>query len=646
MKSIPFEKLFQPIQIGRMTIKNRVMMPAMATRSGTSDHFVTEHLISHYARRAQGGAGLIVVEATCVDDPVGLAGPYQLCIDGDQYVPGLNRLARDVQSHGAKIAIELHHAGPKSHFAGGSAQLVAPCALGLPEKPHIIPRELDKEGIKVIVKKFWQGAMRAREAGFDAVELLLAHGYLLNRFLSPHTNKRQDEYGGSLEGRAKIVSEIIEAIKDEAGEDFPILCKIPGDDYVDEGINLEESIKICRLLKDLGVGALTISGGGYSEARFTHIGPMSYSQGWQVHLAETIRRNVHIPIVAIGKIKRPEFAEGILAEGKADMVAMGRALLADPDLVLKAQSDELDSIIPCISCNHCLDRIVDEGRTIRCSVNPLVGREHDTRVMKAGRPKKVVVVGGGPAGMQVAIQAASRGHEVTILEKSDKLGGQLKLACIPRGKEEISSFVNYLAKEIERKGVKVQLGVKATPRSVEEMSPEVVVVATGALPLIPSIPGVGLDHVVSAWDALMDPERVKENVVVIGGGLVGCEVACFLSVRGKKVTVIEQMESVGLDMGSSARRLALQELNENGVRILTKCLVKAINKNGVELDETSEMREIAADTIILAVGATSDREFLKAMESARTEVYAIGDCISPRRIVHAISHGFDLGYRL
>lgn len=639
-------RLFEPIEIGKMNVSNRVIMPAMGTRFPGSDHQVRDQSIRHYARRAEGGVGLIILEGTCVDEPLGLGGLHQLSIDGDRYIPGLRKVAEAVHSQGAKIAIQLHHAGPKSHIGDRDRPLVAPSPIPTPDRPDIIPRELRAEEIKAIVKKFASGAGRARRAGFDAVELLCAHGYLLNRFLSPHTNRRKDEYGGNLEGRMRILREIIEAIETEAGKDLPILCKVPGDDYVDGGVTLEESIRICQTLGDWGVSALTITGGGYAEAKFSQIAPMGYPQGWQVHLAERIKKHIRIPVAATGKIKHPSFAEKILREGKADMVALGRALLADPDFVSKAQRDEMDRITPCIACNYCVERIVDEGKPLRCTVNPLVGREYDTCMIPAVRSRKVLVVGGGPAGMQAAAVAASRGHEVTLLEKDEKLGGQLQLAARPPGKEEIAAFLSHQIGRLEQNNVAVKLGVKATREIVEGVGPEAVVVATGALPLGLPIPGAALEHVVSSWVALAHPEKVRGRVVVIGGGMVGCEVASFLAGQSKKVTLVEQLEDVGLDMGSSNRKLVLQRLREENVAIILGAQVKEITKEGVGIVENGTSGFVAADTVVLATGARSDRELLEALESLKVEVYAIGDCLAPRRIVQANAQGLDVGLRL
>jgi len=638
-----FQKLLEPIAIGQMTVRNRVMMPAMGTRFAASGHWITDQSVDYYAKRAEGGVGLIITEGTGVDASLGLSPPHQLCIDGDQFIPGLSRVANAVHSHGGKIAVQLHHVGPNTHFEG--ARPVAPSPIPMLHRPQEIPRELTKEEIKGIVKKFALGAKRAKQAGFDAVELLCAHGYLLNRFLSPHANQRKDEYGGSCGNRVRIIQEIVQSIRAEAGQDFPIICKVPGNDYVEGGIVPEESVAICKILEESGVSALVVSGGSL-EAKFAHNAPMGFPEAWHVHLAEKIKKNVKIPVVANGKIKTPEVAEKILREGKADMVAMARALLADPDFVVKVQRNEVDSIIPCISCNYCFERIVDGGNPLRCAVNPLAGREYDTRIIPAFRSRKVLVVGGGPAGMQAAAVASSRGHDVTLMEQDENLGGQLLLAAKPPHKEEMGAFITYLIGQLAKKKVKVKRGEKATRQVVESLNPDVVVVATGALPLIPPMAGTDSDKVVSSWSALVNPDQLGNQVVVVGGGLVGCDVACFIAGQGKNVTIVEQLDNVALDTGSATRKFLLQKLMEKKITVILKAVAKEINKDGVAFLEKGQSKVLSADTVVLAVGARSNRELLDALGNARVEVYAIGDCVTPRKIAQANAQGFDVGIRL
>jgi 2,4-dienoyl-CoA reductase-like NADH-dependent reductase (Old Yellow Enzyme family)/thioredoxin reductase len=640
MVTAHISKLFEPIQIGHFSVNNRLVMPAMLTGFATGDGFVTDRMVSYYSRRAEGGVGLVIIEGTCVDDPIGRVRPYQLCIDDDKYLQGLRELTKAVHSYGGRAAIQLHHAGPTKYFEG-RYQPVAPSPIPLMHTPHIIPRQLDQREIKEIIAKFASAARRAKQAGFDAVELLCAHGYLLNRFLSPHANRRQDEYGGAREGRARILREIIRSIRVEAGRDLSILCKVPGNDYVDGGITPEESSAICKILEGWGVDALTVTAGS-AEGRFNQSG-MGCPSGWLVHLAEKAKQNVRIPVIAIGRIKDPEFAETILNEGKADLVAIGRGLIAEPDFVAKAQRKESDRIIPCITCNHCLDRVGFEQSTVRCSVNPVTGREYETRVVPADRPRKIFVVGGGPAGMQTASVAASRGHQVALYEKSDKLGGQLLLAAISPDKDEIRRFTHYLSGQLKELGVEIRLNIKVTRQVVDTWNPEVVVLATGASPLIPPIPGVDLEKVITAWDALFDPGKVDKNVVVVGGGMVGCEVARFLSHHGKKVTIVEQLEEVGLDIGPSVRKFEIGAIEQMGVIIMRKAPAKQITKDGVVVDDNGKLKLINAGTVVLAVGSRSNREMLEALETAKAEVHVIGDSVAPRRIVQAISQGFRIG---
>jgi 2,4-dienoyl-CoA reductase-like NADH-dependent reductase (Old Yellow Enzyme family)/thioredoxin reductase len=634
-------KLFQPIKVGQMSIRNRVVMPAMGTCFATEDGFVTEPQVSYYARRAEGGVGLVIVETTCIDNPTGRTIPFQLCIDDDKYISALNKLADRVQSHGAKIAIQLHHAGPSTHFEGG-ARKVAPSPVPLKHTPQDVPRELSKIEIREIVEKFAQGARRAREAGFDAVELLCAHGYLLNRFLSPHANLRDDEYGDTREGRVRIVREIVERIGEIAGSDFPVMCKVPGDDYVEGGIIPDESVDICKMLEQAGVSLLTVTGGS-SEGRISQFG-IGCSEAWQIHLSEKVKQHVTIPVTGMGKIKSVQVAEAILAEGKADLVAMGRSLIADPDIVAKAKRNDVNRIIPCIACNHCLDRIGFGGQPLRCSVNPMVGREYSYRITHVCRPRKVLVIGGGPAGALAAVTAASRGHNVVLLEQKDQLGGQLSIASIPPDKGDIAPFVDYLTRELEEVKVDVRVNTKATREVVEGFGPQVVIVASGALPFVPAIPGIDLPHVITAWDAFLDAEKVGgSSVAVIGGGMVGCEVGRYLASKGKRVTIVEQLQEVGLDIGPAVRQHEIESLKLMGISVVTGAQAKVITDHGIAVDVNGVSREISGETIILAMGSKPANEIVNVLATAKVEVVAIGDCVVPRRIIHAVAQGFSAG---
>ena len=633
--------VFEKVKLGKMILRNRVVLPAMATCYATSEGFVTDQMMSYYARRAEGGVGLIIVEATYIDEPVGKCLPNELCIDDDKYLPGLSKLVKGVHAYGSKIAVQVHHGGPNSHLEEGG-QPVAPSPIPLKSLPDVVPRELTKEEIRSLIDRFTIATKRAKEAGFDAIELLCAHGYLINRFLSPHANKRKDEYGGSLEGRIRFLREIIESIKKKVDQDYPILCKVPGDDYVEGGLTLDESIAICQRLELMGVSAITITGGS-SEANVPHIGPMGFSDGYHIPLAEKVKKAVKIPIITIGKIRDLQLAERTIGEGKADLVAIGRALIADPELVKKSQLGQTDDIIPCISCNHCLDRIVAGGQPLKCSVNPITGREYSTQIKPAVKPKTVLVIGGGPAGMKAANMAASRGHGVTLFDKNDKLGGQLLLSTVPPGKEDISKFNRYLSIQLQKSAVTVKLGTEANHGFIESMKPEVVILATGASPLIPGISGVNLEHVVTAWDVLRNIKKVENKVIIIGGGLVGCEVAEYLAEQGKKVTIVEMLEQIGLDIGPSYRKFVLKRLEKQGVTVITQAIATSISREGVNITQNDQSRLLPTDTIILAVGSKPNKELLEALKDTKIEIHAIGDCSTARRIVDAVTEGFDIG---
>lgn len=634
MPNSGFLRVFDPIQIGNFTAKNRFVMPAMATCFASKDHCVTDTMIAYYSKRAEGGTGLIIVEATCVDDPIGVALPHQLCIDSIRYVAGFRRLVDAVHSHGAKIAIQLHHAGPKSHLAE-SPQPVGPSPTPIHSGSYSNARQLDSNEIDQIVQKFALASRFAREAGFDAVELLCAHGYLLNHFLSPHTNKRRDGYGGSLKNRMRIIQEIFESIREVAGDDFPILCKAPGDDYVDGGITISDGISISENLEAIGAAAITVTGGGYADAHFFHIAPMSYPEGWQVHLAERIKERVKIPVVAIGKIKHPQLVEEIVKDGRADMVALGRALIAEPYFVKKLTQNRVDDILPCISCNFCRKQIGNNGNPLRCAVNGFSGREKETRFVPPLRRKNILIAGGGPAGMQAALVLSDRGHSVTLCEKSAELGGQLSLAAKPSDKIEINAFVDYLANQLKKNKVRVNLGRVVNNVFIEKLSPDAVICATGAKPADAGIKGANLKSVVSAWDALLNPQNLGERVIVCGGGMVGCETATFLAETGRSVIIIEQCNDICIEYESFTRVERLSKLRNFGVTILTGLKIEEISEEGVVFLKNGRVSVVPAESVILALGSKPNTDLMVSLANSKLDVFAIGDCIAPRGIAQS-----------
>jgi len=646
--------LFSPISIGGMEVKNRIVMPPMRTGFGTGDGSVTPRHLHYYAARAKGGAGLIIVEVTTVH-PKRKYTPNSLGLFQDSLIPGWRELAEVVHAHGARIATELLDPGPFGPSSLSGMEPVGPSPLAARNIGEV-PRELDPAEIQAIIRDFVAAAGRAREAGLDAVEIHACHAFaLVGSFLSPLLNKRSDIYGGSLEGRGRLLLEIVQGIKAEVGRDFPVIVRLSGDERVPGGQGIQETQLLASMLAEVGADALEISGGTIPGAFWAVVAPSGTPLAINARLAEAVKEAVRVPVICVGRINDPLLADFLIRTGKADMVSMGRALIADPELPNKAASGRLDDIAPCVADNYgCLGTPL-VAKDMGCIVNPAVGREEEFRIVLAARAKRVLVAGGGPAGLEAATVAALRGHRVTLIEKGPRLGGQLNLASVPPFMQELSRLTRYLIFQATKAGVEVELGRTVTVDTVREMGPEVVVVATGATPLIPEIPGIDQGRVATAWDVLAGRAGLRaRNVVVLGGGSVGCETADFLAETGDNpfvgrtsVTVVEKTDEVAMDMAGQARSLLMERLREKGVRILVGTKVGEIRGESVVV-ERDGCREFLGglDLIVLALGAAPVDELSERIRGLVPEVYLIGDARRPRRILDAISEGAEAGMRI
>jgi 2,4-dienoyl-CoA reductase-like NADH-dependent reductase (Old Yellow Enzyme family)/thioredoxin reductase len=569
----------------------------------------------------------------------------------DRFIPGIRALTDRIHENGAKIAAQLitsYHVILKDD----TPEVVGPSPV-LNQMMRLVPRALTVAEISRVVRYYGEAARRVRQGGFDAVEVLVGGGYLLNRFLSPISNTREDEYGGRLENRMRIILEIIESIRKEVGNDFPIGCRLNVDEQMEGGHTVEDSRDASRILEQAGIQMINVYT-GWHESPVPTV-QASLPKGAFVHLAEKVKGWVNIPVIAANRINDPIIAEKILADGKADLIGMARALLADPELPRKAREGRVDEIVPCIACSNCLTEILttykEWGKPVStvCTVNPRAGKESEYGMETAKRSKKIFVIGGGPGGMEAARTAALRGHRVTLYERGNQLGGRLVIASIPPHKDEIASLVKSLAIRTGNAGVKIMLNCEVSPEIIAAGKPDVLILATGATPFVPNLPGVDGKNVVSADDVLTGAKTVDGSVLVVGGGMVGCETAEYLieHVPGiTEVTVLEMLHRMANNVSPTYRPFFLARLKKAGVRMETNTAVEAIMEEGVEVNKKGERGFMKGDAVVLAVGFVPHRPLSDKSTENVSEVYLIGDCVKPRMIKEAMEEGYHIGMNI
>jgi len=637
-----FSLIFSPFTIGGLRLKNRILMAAMGNNFSDPQGTVSNRAIAYYAQRARGGAGLIITEAS----PVSPSGKHRrrgLCAFDDSFLPGLRRLVTSIHAQGSAIALQLHHAGRLAdpEIIGSSPLAPSPVSRGVGWPS---PQEMNLDEIQEVIHHFGSAGRRAKEAGFDAVEVHGAHGYLIHQFLSPRTNQRRDQYGGSTEKRALFALEVLKRVRNEVGESFPIFFRLSAKEFLKDGFPLEDALDWAAELERSGASALHVSGGTTeSLVGSAHvIPPMVFPEGYHVPLAEAIKKKVRIPIIAVGRLGMPEVAERVLLEGQADLVAVGRAFLSDPHWPLKLARGEKDRIRPCVACNYCLGRIFQQEE-LACFQNATVGNEESFQILPAEKAKKVFIIGGGPGGMEAARVARERGHRVTLLEKTSSLGGQILLASIPPHKENLLKAVEWLIREIKRGGVEIRLNTEGNEKIIGEEKPDALVLATGARPLIPDT--FSASHVLTAWEVL-GGEETGEEVIILGGGMVGMETAEFLSQKGCRVTVVEMLEKPASDMEGTGRALLLERISSRRISVLLSTRVEKM-ENGRVLVKTPEGEKwLDAESVILALGSESNQKVLSELKGKVSQLIAIGDCLEPRRAREAIHEGFRAALQL
>lgn len=658
-------RLLTPITIRNTEIPNRIVMSAMHM-SYTDDGYANERIYRFYEERAQGGAGLIMVGG-CQIDHHGYNS--MISVSDDKYIPRLKVLTSRVQKHGSRIGCQLFQAGRYSFSFLSGVQSVAPSPVYSPLTREV-PRELSTEEVYQVIASFGQAARRAREAGFDVVEIIGSAGYLVSQFLSPLTNFRSDEFGGSLENRMRFGLEVVREVRRQVGDDYPVGIRLAGNELVPGGTPHDEILAFARELEKAGVDLINVTG-GWHESRVPQI-TMNVPEGAYVYLAQAIKRAVNVKVVASNRLNNVELAERILLNRQADMISIARGLIADPELPLKVREGKTSLVRRCIACNQgCMDHTFGMG-IVECLVNARAGHECELEITPAESPKQVLVIGGGPAGMEAARVAAERGHKVALWEKADCLGGQLHLAAVPPGRSDFRYLVEYLVNSLNDLNVDITLNQAADLQKVKDFGPDVIVVATGALPSSPSIPGADKHHVIQAWKVLKGDIELGDEIVVIGGGAVGCETALHLahagtidadtlkfltvhrvedperlyqlSTRGiKHVTLIEQLPRVAQDIGRSNRWVIYHDLRRYGVDLKTSTRVVAIEEEGVVVETDDKVQVIKADTVILAVGSKPDNHLFYQLQGLAPEIYLVGDAREPRKAMEAIHEGFKVG---
>ena len=671
-------KLFESTKIGSIEIKNRLAMSAMDL-GFTTEGSINKRFIDFYVERARGGVGLIVVGG-CYPEMTGKVWKSIIGLDKDEYIHGLRKLTDTIHKYDTKIAAQILHGGRSASSFFSKTHPVSPSSLShinIKQKPHA----LTIPEIKKVIDGYVAATVRVKKGGFDAVEIHGGMGYLINQFLSRATNKRKDKYGGSLKNRIRFAKEIVVAIKEKVGKRYPVIFRLSGEDFVEDGLKIDESVEIAKELEKAGVDAFNVSP-GWHESR-TPIMLMSIPRMSYIFLSEKIKDNVNVPVIGSVRINDLALAEDVIDNNQSDIVSIGRPLIADPELPKKYKRKQFDDIRRCIACNQgCFDSLLG-FKSISCLYNVRAGRESELKIKKAKKKKKVMIIGGGPGGMEAARVAALRGHDVHLFEKMDVLGGQLRYAYIPPGREEIVNVISFLENQIKKLNVNIELSKKVDTVTINKLKPDVVIAATGGVPLIPKITGIKEKNVVVAEDVFDNRVKVGKDVVIIGGGTIGCEialhtakmgamdpeVACFLlknkvidgdkavelTSKGKRnITILEMKNKIGGRFGISTRWVIMKQIVDAGINSITGIKVKSMSTKSIKkkdkvcvtYEDDKKDIKIFADTVIIAAGYKSNQDPTKKLNGKIDELYRIGDCVEVRTALEAIHEGFEVGLRI
>lgn len=634
--------LFQSLQFNGKEVKNRCVSPALVVNYCNEDGTCTERFIAYHEAKAKGGFGMIITEDFAID-PRGKGFSYLPGLWNDEQILGFAKLTERVHQHGTVILAQLYHAGRQTSSAVTGYPPLAPTAIPDPVGGEM-PEEMTLEQIRKTVSQFGDSAYRAKQAGFDGVEIHGAHGYLIAQFMSPYSNKRTDIYGGPLQNRIRFALEIIKDIREKCGENFIVGYRISADEFVTGGRTLEDTKTIVPYLEEAGISYVHVTAGVYRS--LDAVMPSMYCpHGWIADFAAEVKQITKLPVISVGRYNDPRIAGNVIGSGKADFVSFGRQGLADPETPKKAEEGRFDDIRTCIGCLHgCLGNLL-KNVPGECILNPTLGYEGEVQDVKTETPKKVMVIGAGPGGLSAAISAAQCGHQVAVYEKGRWAGGQFRLGAVPAGKGEITSYIRWQMHELEKLGVPVHFETEVTEELVAREKPDVVIAATGAEPVRPRIPGADKDFVVTSHDVLSGKANTGANIVVVGGGCVGAETANHLASNMKKVTLVEMLPEIATDEVVVPRQGLLADLEKNRVQICTETTVKEI-KDGVVVLSGKVDGEISADTVVISVGSRPVTALAANLKEQGYDVRIIGDAAKVGLAGAAIKQGFWLGREL
>lgn len=648
MNAKKYPSLMSPIILGNVMLRNRIVAPPHSMQKMTLEDLPRRKDVAFFELKAEGGCSVVTVGDCIVDGETGKAHEARVCLDSDKVIAPIHEIAAAIRRHGAVASIELNHAGRFANSDSFCADANGKPIYGPIEE--ILPNgnvchQMDDQMIEYIIKSYGMAARRAKSAGFNMINLHGAHGWMISQFMSPVTNQRDDKWGGSFEKRMRFVDEVIAAVRKEVGTNFPIEMRLNGKENIPGGYEIEEAIRIAKHLEDK-VQLINISAGNheYMEAMLTFVSDMFKPEGHLIELAAAVKKEVKVPISAVGGLLEPELMEEMIATGKADIIAIGRGTLADPFIAKKIMQGKEDEIKKCMRCYACVGSEVEPAHELSCAMNPRIGYELDTKyVLKTEEPKKILVAGAGPAGLEFSIQAAKRGHEVTLCEASDEVGGLVKCEKHVPFKKRAYDYIGTQKLLAERAGVKICLNTKVTADFVKQFKADVLVAAIGSDSMIPEIPGIHGDHVILSTEILEELGSLGKKVVILGGGLVGAETAIHLAMEGKDVTIVELQDAIAADANAMHGPAIQFQIRDRDIKTVTGMRGTMISEQGLSaVDNAGAEHFFEADTIILATGMKPKWNEVRELQNCVNEFYAIGDCVNVSNIKNATATGYQL----